>query len=198
MAFARRHFPARCFDSGARRSILINSCSKKLGVPGLRIGWLVAHPDLIDLAGKAHDYLLLGLNRQHQHIAARWLADPALDPWLENIGAMLRQRQQAATRQLTAEKGFAWPRAPMGGMFLFPDVRRLYQRLAPARRPAHLSPGAAVAEFLFHQVGVATVPGEIYGAQGADHVRMVLCSSASDFDVALDRLTRAADVAEQA
>ncbi len=43
MAFERRHRPARAVEGLADNAIIINSFfSKKFGLPGLRIGWLVA------------------------------------------------------------------------------------------------------------------------------------------------------------
>ena len=77
MAFARPHVPARCIDGLADRAILVNSFSKKFGIPGLRIGWLCAKPELISLAAKLHDYLYLGVNVLFEHIAVTILTDPS-------------------------------------------------------------------------------------------------------------------------
>lgn len=191
MTFARPHFPARSVEQLGERTILANSFSKKFGVPGLRIGWMVASPRVIEMAGKAHDYLVLGVNRQYEQIAARLLEDDQVDQWLLTQRDMVARRARQAMTALDAACGFDWPRQPMGGMFLFPSVRRLHQALPASLREAHPSAGEAVAHYLLQTHEVATVPGVIYGSGVADHLRMVLCTDERSFNGALERLAHA-------
>ena len=127
----RDHLPVRCIDSLANRSILVNSFSKKFGVPGLRIGWIVADQDVIELACKAHDYLYLGVNIQYEDIALRFLTDDRSPAWLSDTNLSIRRRAMDA-QEVLGLPAFAWTRAPRGAMFLFPDVTGLYESL-PAR-----------------------------------------------------------------
>lgn len=188
MAYGRRHFPARAFDPLGERTLLVNSFSKKFGMPGLRIGWLIGRPAVIEQACKAHDYLLLGVNRQYEQIAARVLEYSALDGWLDSQRARIAERVRRAMEVLTTEAGFHWNRMPMGGMFLFPDVSGLQTRCAPGTPGA--TAGERVAHHLLHAVRLATVPGIVYGDQVANHLRMVLCSDDTSFDEALRRLAQ--------
>jgi aminotransferase len=68
MAYKRKHGHIRMGSTLSDRTILINSFSKKFGIPGLRIGWMVAHKKVIELASKVHDYLYLGVNIQYEKI----------------------------------------------------------------------------------------------------------------------------------
>jgi aspartate/methionine/tyrosine aminotransferase len=188
MHFARAHAPARAIASLADSSILVNSFSKKFGMPGLRIGWMVAPPQIIDLAAKAHDYLYLGVNIQYERIAQRLLDDPRKDGWFEAITQDLQRRSVVARSQLGATAGFAWPRQPLGAMFLFPDVWGLYQKLPIGYRAAGVPAGDAVARYLFEERKVAVVPGSVYGKQGDNHVRLVLCTEDAVFDHAIRRM----------
>lgn len=186
--FGRPHRPAWNNERLRERTVMINSFSKKFGVPGLRIGWLVAPERLIELAGKAHDYLVLGVNAQYERIALRLLANPQVDSWLASIRDLIESRASRAMLQLTRSR-FEWSRQPLGGMFAFPSTRQLYDRLPSCWREQHVSRGEAVAAFLLKERGVAVVPGAVYGDSVADHIRLVLCTSEATFDEALNRLS---------
>ncbi|MGL5384445.1 MAG: pyridoxal phosphate-dependent aminotransferase [Serratia sp. (in: enterobacteria)] len=188
MTFERPHYPARSFDPQASRTVLANSFSKKFGIPGLRIGWLVGSAEFIATASKIHDYLVLGVNRQYEQIALRILQDAQADDWLADRKKMLHSRIRQAKQQLTPSQGFNWPRSPMGGMFLFPCVRGLYQRLPLAQQQRFATVGESVADYLLRVAQVATVPGIIYGQSCADHIRAVLCCDEPTFHTALKRL----------
>lgn len=192
MDFGRRHAPARSVPALAERSIMVNSFSKKFGMPGMRIGWMVAKPELIALAAKLHDYMYLGVNIQYERIALRLLQDATRAPdWLLQQRAMLRQRAHEAVERLGAQGGYAWPRRPHGAMFLFPEVSALAAKLPAAWRERYATSGEAVANWLLEDVKVAVVPGVVYGRQSAGHVRMVLCPPAEPFQLAMRRLAEA-------
>jgi aspartate/methionine/tyrosine aminotransferase len=192
MDFGRAHTPARAIPALAERAIMINSFSKKFGMPGMRIGWMVARRELIDQAAKLHDYMYLGVNIQYERIALRLLADATRAPaWLQDKRGMLQQRAHAALECLDARAGYAWPRRPHGAMFLFPEVSALAERLPAALRGKYATAGEAVANWLLEEVKVAVVPGVVYGKASANHVRMVTCPPAAQYELALKRLAEA-------
>jgi phosphonopyruvate decarboxylase len=188
MAFDRPHYPARVIRDLVPRTVLVNSFSKKFGTPGLRIGWLVASPDVIKLASKAHDYLCLGVNILYERVATRLLSDPDLTLWLAAITAMLQSRAAAAVRSLPAEAGYKWDHVPRGGMFLFPNVEQLYSAIPSEFKPYGCSIGDAVAKFLVQRQRVATVPGSVYGLSCRNSIRLVTCAPEAVFDAAIKRL----------
>ncbi|KVD75783.1 aspartate aminotransferase [Burkholderia sp. ABCPW 14] len=191
MHFERPHMPASTFAPLARNAILINSFSKKFGLPGLRIGWMVAPAHVIDQAAKAHDYLYLGVNIQYERIAKRIIGDPKRDGWLARTVDDLRARNVAAVKRLSADSGYRWTRRPLGAMFLFPDVSGFYEKLPAAYRRDGVPVGDEVARFLLEQRKVAVVPGSAYGRLGDDHVRLVLCTQQQAFEQALERMRHA-------
>lgn len=193
MAFSRPHIPARCVSGLENRSILINSFSKKYGVPGLRIGWLCAPPEVIDLAAKLHDYLYLGVNMLSERFALRMISDISADPWMDGVAEMLKKRAKILSDTLTAEKGFTWPRLPQGGMFAFPEVANLRGSVRPADRGTEKGAGALVADYLLSEKKVVSIPGHVYGPTSADCIRLILCSSDQVFEKgvkALEELPR--------
>lgn len=188
MHFERPHQPARAIASLEKNSIIINSFSKKFGLPGLRIGWMIAPPQVIEQAAKAHDYLYLGVNIQYEGIAHRLLSDGGKFAWLEEMSSTLAQRCHTALSTLTEDRGYRWPRKPLGAMFLFPEVSGVYQQMPEKYRQPGQHIGNAVASYLLEERGVAVVPGSVYGPQGNNHIRLVLCTPDDVFKLAMKRM----------
>ncbi|MBI6853480.1 pyridoxal phosphate-dependent aminotransferase [Pseudomonas cichorii] len=189
MTSGRAHTPAFGIDGLRDNTITINSFSKKFGLPGLRIGWMVAPRAVIELAKKIHDYMYLGVNIQYQSIATTLLRHPARDTWLTSSSHMVASRAEISRAKLTSEFGFTWNREPHGAMFLFPNISGLYHSLPSSYKSAGNTEGEAVAAYLLNERKVAVVPGCVYGKEGNNSVRMVLCTADSVFNTALERLT---------
>lgn len=188
MAFERKHIPCKLQPKLSDSSILINSFSKKFGIPGLRIGWMIANEKMINLASKVHDYLYLGVNIQYEKIATRLLSDERSDRWLSNVANEIQQRAVIAMEALGEKEGFRWPRKPLGAMFLFPNVCGLYESMPDFYKIAGIPIGDAVARYLIEEKKVAVVPGSVYGPTSSEHVRLVLCTTEKEFDLAIQRL----------
>lgn len=189
MSFARKHLPARSIHGIASRSIMVNSFSKKFGVPGLRIGWVLANENIIDLICKSHDYLYLGVNILFEKLALELLNYNGLEAWFSDLSEMISDRMNIGIQTLNKENGFEWPRKPMGGMFLFPKVKSLYDSIPNHHKSGTV--GEAVCDYLLTSCNVSTVPGIVYGAHSADHIRLVLCSDQQTFDNSLKALITA-------
>jgi len=186
--FGRVHKPARATPSLAPRSILVNSFSKKFGVPGLRIGWMIADESVINMAQKVHDYLYLGVNIQYESVATRLLEHPGRDEWLVDLAEMLRKRTVNTLAALSEIPGISWPRKPNGAMFAFPNVSGIYEQLPASYKKNGVPAGDIIAQYWMEEKKVAVVPGSVCGSEGDDYVRMVLCTAEADFEKALQRL----------
>ncbi|AGE24461.1 aminotransferase, class I and II [Pseudomonas poae RE*1-1-14] len=189
LAFTRRHINAWCIPALRERSVLINSCSKKFGVPGLRIGWLIGPPNVIEAASRVHESLCLGVSILNEPIAERLLSTPEVDAWMQQQQDMLAARNHYALSLLGEKQGMRWPRRPMGGMFLFPDVSELYRALPAQWRGFSSDAGSAVAEYLLEVRHIATVPGIIYGTESRHYLRLTNCASEQVFHQAIARLS---------
>jgi aspartate/methionine/tyrosine aminotransferase len=87
---------------------------------------------------------------------------------------------------LEALGGFDFPHgAPRGGFYLFPRITGLARRLGRDGEP---SPSEAVTRFLMDKCGIAVVPGNVYGASGEGHVRLVIAAPDAMLDAALTRM----------
>ncbi|GAB7126760.1 aminotransferase class I/II-fold pyridoxal phosphate-dependent enzyme [Silvimonas sp. JCM 19000] len=188
LALSRPHQPAWAHAGLRERSLLVNSCSKKFGVPGLRIGWLIAAPEVIALAARVHESMCLSVNPWAQRIATRLLTDPGLSTWCEHNAQTLRERNLYALNALGPASGFAWNRTPRGGMFLFPEVSAIYQNLPAAYAGSDVSASDAVAKYLLQAHEIAVVPGDLYGQAGAGHIRLTNCGDGAVFQRAISRM----------
>ncbi|MGL5384442.1 MAG: pyridoxal phosphate-dependent aminotransferase [Serratia sp. (in: enterobacteria)] len=189
LAFTRRHLNAWCIPALREHSVLINSCSKKFGIPGLRTGWLIGPAKVIEAASKVHESLCLGVSILGEPIAERLLSTPTVDGWIQQQQDILASRNQLALSVLVETRGFHWPRRPMGGMFLFPDVSELYSALPDYWRDLSPDAGSAVAEYLLVEQQIATVPGIVYGAESRQYLRLTNCANEQVFHLAMARLS---------
>jgi len=67
------------FWGSYERAIIVNGLSKAFGLPGLRIGWIVAPPALTAEVWARHDYTTIGPSGASDHLAA-----VALEPRVRN------------------------------------------------------------------------------------------------------------------
>lgn len=125
---------------------------------------MVACPEVIEAAGKVHDYLVLAVNAQYERIATRILDYPQIDAWLSQQTELIAKRSQAVQSTLTAARGFAWTRKPMGGMFAFPQVAALANSLPASARAA--SAGEDVARFCCSKPGWRPCLARCMGSKG--------------------------------
>jgi phosphonopyruvate decarboxylase len=178
------HWSCTVFDPSLAHSLQLNSMSKRYGLPGLRIGWLIANEQLIASAAKALEYISLSVSGLSHYVAERILADPELDQWIVEIREQIRLRRDSLRGALEV-LGFAFPpRGGAGGFFLFPNVSAFADRLG-GRNATGL--GDAFADWLAKTAKIAVVPGSTYGSQGANHIRLVTTATLPALRTAITR-----------
>lgn len=111
--FAREH--ALAAHRYPERTITIYSFSKWLGLAGLRVGALVAHPDLIDRLAAAPPNNL-GSNVVSQRAAIAGLR--VKDEWLPDVNARQRRNQAAIAAAVARVPGLSIPVYPSDANFL--------------------------------------------------------------------------------
>ncbi len=98
-SFAPRHASALAVRGGRDHIVSINSFSKRLGLAGWRVGWLVAPPAIVERAAQAHTLVALAAPAPLQDALADALDHP-LDP--EHLAQLARGSRDARA---------AWQRA---------------------------------------------------------------------------------------
>jgi 2-aminoadipate transaminase len=109
------HKPLYAYTEG--QSVMLGSFSK-ITVPGFRLGWMVAPPEIIRLAVKAKQAADLHSSTFNQFVIAEYLKRHAIDDHIaritERYGAQARAMVAALERE--APEGVTFTR-PEGGMF---------------------------------------------------------------------------------
>lgn len=150
LRFAGTDAPSlRCFDAGA---ILLGSFSK-IVAPGLRIGWIVAPPPVMEKLIIAKQGADLHSNHLSQQIICHYLQNQSLDDHIDKIRQAYGAQQAAMTAAIEAH----FPpnvRAthPEGGMFLWVTL------------PQNISAMDVLTEA--GKLNVAFVPGQAFYANG--------------------------------
>ena len=159
MAYARPHVSIWSLPEAAGRAVVISSLSKSHAIPGFRLGWVAAPPEL---ARHIFNLLLCMVFGGPPFIQEAVL--PALQRDLPEVAALredYRRRGQAMAALLATAPGCA-AAPPEGGMFLLVDVRS-----------TGLS-ALAFAEGLLHAQGVAVLPCDSFGDNVAGRLRISL------------------------
>ena len=143
----------RELGEGRARVIAVHTFSKILA-PGLRVGWVIAEPDVIARMVDARQSMDTCTAPPMQRLVARFLADGLADAHLDGLSVAYRERKGAMQRALEEELGplgAHWT-DPHGGFFLWLTLPEPIdtQTLFPA----------ALAE------GVAYIPGPAFSISG--------------------------------
>ncbi len=132
----------------------------KVMSPGLRVGWLIAHPDLLAKAVMCKQFSDAHTSNLAQATAAEYLKLKRMDATLAKVRPAYAERAQvmcASLKQVLGD-GIAFS-APLGGMFVW------------ARLTA---PGADARVFAKQAIerGVAFIPGTPFFATQPDHATL--------------------------
>lgn len=143
-------------DHDKQRAIVFNSISKNYGISGWRLGYVIAHRDLIAQILKVNQHLITCPATILQYYVAKHFAE-ILDITRPQIAELLNRRDQVS--RYLDQIGLA--RLPGNATFYF------FVSIAPSRLTSE--------EFcsrLLHEEHVSVVPGSGYGASCDQYVRV--------------------------
>lgn len=130
--------------------IVVNGLSKAYGLPGLRIGWIVAPPALTQETWARHDYTTIGPSGASDHLAAVALEARVRDKLIERTRRILNTNYPVMEAWL---KGFGdtftW-HPPQAGAICWARYRQAI-------------PAAEIVEKVRAQHSVLLVPGDHFG-----------------------------------
>ena len=134
------------------RVVYMGSFSKVLS-PGIRLGWLVAAPDLLDKFNTAKQGADLQASTIMQMVVDTYLEDNDLDENIRNLNALYRKRRDLMLSLLEREfpEGASWTH-PDGGLFLWVTL------------PEHIDTAKIMPEVVARKV--AYIPGHSFFAAG--------------------------------
>ncbi|MPM94137.1 2-aminoadipate transaminase [bioreactor metagenome] len=156
------------------------SLSKVL-CPGLRIGWLIAHPELLARATMCKQFSDAHTSTYAQATAAQYLRSGAMPDTLARVRKVYAERAQAMGDALRSELGDAVEFVqPKGGLFM-------WVKLTGAR--GQEQDANALAKRAIEQ-GVAFVPGTPFFSQNPDASTLRLSFATADVDKIREGIAR--------
>jgi capreomycidine synthase len=161
-------------DPGERydRSITLGTLSKAYGLPGLRVGWCLAAPEVLERLVRLRDYTTLALSPLVEHVATRVIenGDLLLEPRL----AQARHNLELLVSWADRHREFVSMVRPQGGVSVFMRMHGV----------------ADIEDFcrqLVDEYSVLLVPGTSFG--NPDYVRLGFGCSTTELTTALSRLS---------
>ena len=150
---------------GSRDCLVHCGSLSKVLSPGLRIGWLVATPELLAKAVMCKQFSDAHTSTFAQATAAQYLQGGRLGATLEWVRQVYAERAQAMGAALRSELGAAIDFVPpQGGLFIWARLTGQGRASGAGAVPAD---GAALAQRAIAQ-GVAFVPGQPFYASQPD------------------------------
>jgi succinyldiaminopimelate transaminase len=167
--------PVTALAGGTEGVLAVHSLSKRSNMAGLRVGFVAGAPDLV---------AYLGLVRRHAGLIVPTPVQAAAAAALDDDKHVREQQARYAKRRRLALGGLGrWGVEHVGG----PSTFYLWLRGAGAGPHAGCDGWELAARLA--AAGLVVMPGELYGAPGAGHVRMALTQSDDRLALALDRLS---------
>ena len=156
------------------------SLSKVLS-PGLRVGWMVAPPDLLARATMCKQFSDAHTSTFAQATAAQYLLSGRMPATLNKVRSVYAERAQAMDKALQRELGDALAyTAPQGGLFFWANL---------TGSPGAVKDGNAFAKSAIEK-GVAFVPGAPFFANDPDLSSIRLSFATADLAKIEEGITR--------
>jgi aspartate/methionine/tyrosine aminotransferase len=134
------------------KAIVTSGLSKAYGLPGLRIGWIVAPPSLIASLWSYHDYVTIAPGALSDRLARVALTPERRAQLFERTRHILRRNLPLIEAWLTEVGGFHWIKPEAGAI--------IYVRYD------HPINSTALVTRLREEKSVLTVPGDHFGMDG--------------------------------
>lgn len=164
------------FDAAVARDrvITVRSFSKHYNMTGFRLGYVAAHPSIIQALAKLQSHICGNVCTfaQHGALAAVQMAQTVVE-------------QRRAELEHRRDMAFAFAQSlfdcikPQGAFYLFPNVTRYLKGKQTSED---------LAVHLLTTAGVAVVPGEAFGSPG--HIRISFGAKTADLHTAFERIKK--------
>lgn len=168
------HTSPASLEGMSERTITINAMSKLFSATGIRLGYIVANKEILNLMETYTTYTVAGTNHAAQY---GFIEALKMDTrFFNSILKSFNERRVLAYTRLN-EMGFDVVK-PRGAFYVMPSVK-----------PFNLT-GQEFSEKIIKEKGVAIVPGNIFGSYSNDRLRL---SYATEIEKLKDGLNRMED-----
>lgn len=169
----------RWFDDAPENIIIVNSMSKTFAMTGWRLGYAIAHPQIVSALGKIQSHSTSNPSSISQAAALEALNGD--DSEVRRMYDAYRERRAWLVPALNAIEGFCCA-DPDGAFYVFPDIKAFIGR-------GGITDSQSFANFLLDQARVAVVPGGAFGAD--EHIRISYATSLERLKEGVERISTA-------
>ena len=177
-----------------RYTIYVDGISKAFAATGLRVGWAVGPPDLIERMSAVLGHVGAWAPRPEQAATARWLDDrSAMEEFERGFRAGIEQRLAALHAGLQRMKRRGLPvdsLEPMGAIYL---TARIHPFERSTRSGAKLATSEEIRRFVLDEAAIGIVPFRAFGVEEDEGwFRLSIGAvSVADIEAGLSRLESA-------
>lgn len=172
LTYEDKHCSIACFDEIKDKTVVINGFSKAYSMTGYRIGYVLAHEELINYINKIHQYTIMCAPTSSQYAAIEAVNNGDHD--IEEMFISFKQRRNYIVKELN-RIGLK-THMPQGAFYVFPSIKR-----------TGLS-SEAFCEKLLDEQNLALVPGSAFGDAGEGYVRISYAYSIEQIKKAIEKL----------
>jgi aspartate aminotransferase len=155
--------------------------SKTFAMTGWRLGYAIAHPEIVTALGKIQSHSTSNPSTIAQHAALEALNGVEAD--VQRMYDAYRERRAWLVPALNGIPGFCCA-DPDGAFYVFPDIRAYFGKRG-------ISDSQSFANFLLDEARVAVVPGGAFGAD--EFVRISYATSMERIHEGVARITAAVE-----
>ena len=172
LTYEGKHCSIAAFDEIKDKVIVINGFSKAYSMTGYRIGYILAHKELIEMINKIHQYTIMCAPTSSQYAAIEAVKNGDND--IEEMFISFKQRRNYIVSELN-RIGLR-THMPKGAFYVFPSIKC-----------TGLS-SEAFCEKLLDEQNLALVPGNAFGDAGEGYVRISYAYSMEEIKQAISKL----------
>jgi aspartate aminotransferase len=169
----------RWFTQYPETVIIVNSMSKTFAMTGWRLGYAVAHPDIVTALGKIQSHSTSNPSTIAQHAALEALK--GVDGDVQRMYEAYCERRAWLVGALNNVEGICCT-DPDGAFYVFPDISAYFGK-------AGITDSQSFANFLLDEARVAVVPGAAFGLD--QFVRISYATSMERLEEGVRRIEKA-------
>jgi len=170
---------ARRFDDYPETVVCVNSMSKTFAMTGWRLGYAIAHRDIITAAGKIQSHSTSNPSSISQAAALEALGGG--DDEVRRMWDAYRDRRAWLVPAINSINGLCCAN-PDGAFYIFPDVSAFFGR-------GSVRDSQTLTDYLLEEARVAVIPGSAFGSD--DHIRISYATSMERLQEGIRRIEAA-------
>ncbi len=172
------HIRVSNLDGAYERTLLLNSFSKTLCVPGWRIGYAAGPKEMITQMIKMHSFVVANAPSAQQNAIGDFINTSEFDEFTKKLRDTLKERMIKIVKGFNSVNGISC-RKPEGSFYAFPRVT--FHK--------DYTTSIELSEEIFEKQKIVLVPGTEFGPSGEGHLRASFGSISLDqIDEVMQRL----------